>query len=253
MKVKNFVRIIPAVLALLLFAGCGGTKPLKVGVSRAALPPMVYEDESGALTGFDVELAGLIGEGIGREIEFVKVEWSDREAALKDKTADLLIGGVTVPETENADYLYSKAYLTLEQVVVTTGEKVNSSDELAGKVVAVLKDSPSYTAFGMNSAFRDSIETWSAFGRVEDLFASLASGDADAVICDRDTALYQQGQDASLQISDDSVAESAYCVEMRRADEKLFTEVQKALDDIATNGTGKQLSEKWFGTNLYYR
>lgn len=253
MKYKNLTRIALAALALLVLAGCSGSKTLKVGVSRAALPPMVYKDDSGAITGFDAELAGLIGESVGREVEFVEVEWSDRETALKDKKADLLIGGVTVPEAESKDFLYSKAYLTLEQVVVTKDEKINSPDELAGKVVAVLKDSPSYKAFGLNSAFRDSIETWSAFGRVEDLFASLASGDADAVICDRDTALYQQEQDASLLISDDSVAESAYCVEMRKADEKLFTEVQKALDDIATNGTGKQLSEKWFGTNLYYR
>ena len=70
-----------------VLAGCGGGDtapkelPQKVVVGLDDnFPPMGFRDESGELTGFDIELAKEVGKRTGIEMEFKGIDWSTKEA-----------------------------------------------------------------------------------------------------------------------------------------------------------------------------
>ena len=49
---------------------------LVVGITEFA--PMDYKDDSGQWTGFDAELARLVAQRLGVEVEFVVIDWGQK-------------------------------------------------------------------------------------------------------------------------------------------------------------------------------
>ena len=64
---------------------------MTVGV-EGTYPPITYHDESGELTGFDVEVAKAIGEKLGLKVQFVESEW---DSLLASTWPPLIQAGLT--------------------------------------------------------------------------------------------------------------------------------------------------------------
>ena len=97
-----------AVMSLMCLASCGGNQDitsstegtsdlgfiteqgvLVVGITD--FEPMDYkEDGSDEWTGFDAELARLVGNKLGVKVEFQEINWQKKESALKSSTFTLL-------------------------------------------------------------------------------------------------------------------------------------------------------------------
>ena len=63
---KKFLALTFVLLmAVSMFAGCGGNKNELVMATNAAFPPYEFVDDNGEYAGIDVEIAGLIAEKLG--------------------------------------------------------------------------------------------------------------------------------------------------------------------------------------------
>src|SRR5690348_11204181 len=80
-------RLLPTILSLLLLAGCGRgggaaaggpERVLRWGGDAEGGAPFVEADpaDPAAVRGFDVEIAGMLARGLGREPRFVQVTWA---------------------------------------------------------------------------------------------------------------------------------------------------------------------------------
>ena len=65
-----------------------------------AYPPFSYHDESGKLTGYDVEVTRLVGEKLGVAIDFKETLWDGMLAGLKAGRFDLVANQVTLHNDE---------------------------------------------------------------------------------------------------------------------------------------------------------
>ena len=69
-------KILALILAVLMvascFAGCSKGETITIGYTENS--PFTYTDETGALTGFDVELAKAVFEGMGYSVSFTEVD-----------------------------------------------------------------------------------------------------------------------------------------------------------------------------------
>ena len=69
-----------------------------VMATNATFPPYEYYDADKQIVGIDVEVAGLIAEKLGLELEVSDMEFDSIIAAVKQGKADIGMAGITITE-----------------------------------------------------------------------------------------------------------------------------------------------------------
>ena len=90
---------------------------LVVGITDFA--PMDYKDESGEWIGFDADMAKLVAEKLGVEVQFIVIDWDMKVNELDSKNIDVVWNGMTLTEGVMAAMECTNAYCQNAQVVVT--------------------------------------------------------------------------------------------------------------------------------------
>ena len=90
---------------------------LVVGITEFA--PMDYKDENDQWIGFDADMAKLVAEKLGVDIEFVEIDWDRKVDELDGKGIDVVWNGMTLTEGVKAAMECTNAYCENAQVVVT--------------------------------------------------------------------------------------------------------------------------------------
>ena len=112
----------------------------KVIIGYTIFAPIAYKEDVGTgswLTGFDIDLARAVFNYLNAtyqtdvKIEFVEIEWAQKEALLENGTIDLVWNGMTITPERSAEMCISIPYLANKQVAVikkTDAEKYASAD-----------------------------------------------------------------------------------------------------------------------------
>ena len=102
---------------------------------EGAWQPWTYHDESGALTGFDVEVGALIAEGLGVTPVYQETAWEGILAGVDSGRFDIACNGVGYTEKRAESYNFSTPYVYTEMVLVVRAdnEDIKSLDDLKGK------------------------------------------------------------------------------------------------------------------------
>ena len=90
---------------------------LVVGITEFA--PMDYKDANDEWIGFDADMAKLVAEKLGVEIEFVVIDWDMKVNELDSKNIDVVWNGMTLTDGVLAAMECSNAYCNNAQVVIT--------------------------------------------------------------------------------------------------------------------------------------
>ena len=93
---------------------------LVVGITEFA--PMDYKDENGQWIGFDADLAKLVAERLGVEIQFVVIDWGQKINELDSKAIDVVWNGMTLTDGVMSAMACTNAYCKNAQVVVVRGQ-----------------------------------------------------------------------------------------------------------------------------------
>jgi polar amino acid transport system substrate-binding protein len=80
--------------------------------------PMDYEDESGEWIGFDADMARIVAEKLGVDIEFVVIDWDTKEMELDSGSIDVVWNGMTLTDEVTSAMECTNAYCNNAQVVV---------------------------------------------------------------------------------------------------------------------------------------
>ena len=89
---------------------------LVVGITE--FEPMDYKDESGEWVGFDADMAKLVGEKLGVEVDFVEIDWDNKVMELNSKNIDVVWNGMTLTSEVTSAMECTNAYCNNAQVVV---------------------------------------------------------------------------------------------------------------------------------------
>ena len=93
-----------------------GKGTLIVGITDFA--PMDYQ-ENGEWIGFDADMAKIVAEKLGVEIEFVEIDWDNKVFELDGKAIDVVWNGMTITDAVKEAMECTNAYCNNAQVVVT--------------------------------------------------------------------------------------------------------------------------------------
>lgn len=236
-----------------IIAGCSSAnssstdKKLVIGVDDQ-FAPMGFRDDKNELVGFDIDYARAAGEKMGYEVVFQPIDWKAKESELSSGRIDLIWNGYTINETRKKQVLFTKPYLKNAQIVVTLAKSnISKLDDLTGKNVGLQSLSSAEGALN-GSAIKSKIKTVSEYKDNVLALSDLKIGRVDAVVIDEVVAKYYMSKEKdTFKILDESLAPEEYGVGVKKGNEKLLNELQKALDEINKDGTAAKISEKWFG------
>ncbi|MGR9106997.1 MAG: transporter substrate-binding domain-containing protein [Gammaproteobacteria bacterium] len=122
---------------------------LVMGTS-ADMPPMNMKTKDNQVIGYDVDLARMIAEGMGVELEIQVMPFSRLLPALQSGQIDLILSGMTITPRRNLNVAFSGPYMVSGKCILTKNEQLADADEpgdinRADVRLAVLKSSTSET------------------------------------------------------------------------------------------------------------
>ncbi|GAA1828773.1 amino acid ABC transporter substrate-binding protein [Pseudonocardia alni] len=245
---RTILALAAALLALTTLVGCssGGSDTLRIG-TEGTYSPFSFQGPDGQLTGYDVEVARAVGAKLGKEVEFVQTPWDSIFAALESKRIDLVANQVTVNDERKARYDLSTPYTVSEGVIVTRADDtaIRSLADLRGRTTAQSATSNwAEVARGAGA----NVEAVEGFVQAVQL---LKDGRIDATVNDTlAVGEYEKSTgDRGVKVAGTTgdTSEQAFAA---RKDSGLMPDVDRALAELRADGTLKQLSEKYFGSDV---
>ena len=208
--------------------------------------PWTYHDETGALTGFDVEVGALIAEGLGVTPQFVETEWGGILAGVDSGRFDIACNGVGLTPERAEAYTFSTPYLYTDMVLVVRedNEEIKTLEDLKGKKTANSPNSTYATLAEQAGAEVVYVDT------LGETMALLEQGRADATLNAKESveSYLAEHPEAKIKIVLTAAGE-AVAVPMRKSAETdtLKAEIDRILEEARADGRLAELSIKYFG------
>ena len=266
MKKNILAALLAAAMCLPLLCACGGApKDEDSGEDQLAAilakgeivvamegnwSPWTYHDESGALVGFDTEVAQNIAERIGVKATFVEGEFDGLLAGVDAGRYDMVVNGVGVNRDRQEKYEFSVPYAYDRTAVIVRkdDDSIQTMDDLKGK----------HTANTIQSTYAATAQKYGAevtgVDYLNQTFELLFSGRIDATL-NAEVSYYEYLRahpDAEIKIAcmDPDTIPIAIPMPKGEKSANLVQAVNDALTEMAADGTLSRLSEKYFEMDI---
>ena len=220
---------------------------LKIG-TEGTYAPFTFHDNSGALVGFDVEIAQEIAKRIGVKAQFVEGPWDGLIAGIDANRYDVVINEVGITDARKQKYDFSDPYIASKAALIVKGDNttITSFADLKGKKAAQTLTSN----FG-KIAQEAGAELVGTDGFDQSIQLVL-TGRADATINDSLSFLdfKKHKPDAPVKIVAQQANADFSAVIIRKGEPELLAAINKALADIKADGTYDKISKKYFGQDV---
>jgi cystine transport system substrate-binding protein len=222
-------------------------KKLVIG-TEGTYSPFTYHDQSGKLTGYDVEVVSEVAKRLGVEPVFQETQWDAMFAGLDSKRFDVVANQVGIRPDRQEKYDFSQPYTISRAVLVAHKDNttLKSFADIKG-----LKAGQSMTSNYADLARSNGAEIVAVdnFNQAIDLIAQKR---VDVAINDNLSVLdfLKQKPDTPIQIvtKNDKGQPTAFL--FRKGSTELVAEIDKVLDEMKKDGTLKAISEKWFSEDI---
>lgn len=221
----------------------------------AEFPPYGYlDEETNDYTGLDLDLAQAVCDYYDWELVKQPIDWDSKDMELDSGSIDCIWNGFTITGRED-DYTWSKPYIDNSQVVVVKADSgINTTDDLAGKVMDVQADSSALAALEGDDAtelgqkISGSLSQLIQVSNYNTAFMDLEAGAVDAIAMDVGVANYQlASRGDEFKILDDAISTEQYGIGFKKGNTELCEQVEAALDALSEDGTIQEIVDKWAG------
>jgi len=264
MTQKKIVLTGFVVLVLACIVACqpkakSGGLTIKDGVLMIGMeigyPPMEYYAEDGKTPiGFDVEMGKAIAAKMGLQPEFVDTAWDGIFAGVDTDKYDCIMSSVTFTPERAAKYNFSKPYVTNSQFLVVRKDaeiKPKSLEEVPGLRLTFQAETTSHELFQDWADKTGAKVDFYPYDKVMNCFDELTLKRVDVILVDSVVAadyLAKPGNpyEIAAEVSNDEVL--AICI--KKGNDALTAAIDKALAELAAEGTLKQISMEIFGADV---
>lgn len=245
-KTAAFVLMLVLMFALSAPAAFAADKTFVMGIDPE-YPPFSYLGDDGNYTGFDVEVCQAVCDYLGWDMKIFGVNWDEKLVQLDSFECDCVWSGMTILDSmKEAGYVISEPYYDNTQVLVVKADSgFKSSEDLAGKIVAVQLGTSGESLLNGDladlAATFDSVLTCDSFLKC---FTELQGGAVDAVFVDMPVAASYVAKHEGLNIIDEELGAEQYGIAYRSGDAELCKTVDEAVQALVENGTYAKIAEK---------
>lgn len=248
---KKAIMVLFLIMVVAALSGCSTSASkdgkLVIGIDDK-FAPLGFRDDNNELVGFDIEYAKAAVEKMGKEATFQPIDWSAKESELNSGRIDMIWNGYTITDERKEKVLFTKPYLENSQVVIVLADSsIAKLADLAGKEVGLQSLSSAADALDANP-IKAEVANVSEFADNVLALTDLKTKRLDAVVIDEVVARYYMSKEPNtFKLLDETLAPEQYGIGIKKGNESLLDELQKALDEINSDGTASEISTKWFG------
>lgn len=248
--------------ACALLTGCGGAdKSAPTGTAQPDkiviglddnFPPFGFHDESGALVGFDIDMAKEAAKRLHMDVTFKSIDWDSKETELQSKNIDAIWNGLSITPEREQNILFSRPYENGPQILLVRKDSpIQGKADLAGKIVGTQQSSTGLEAINAEPELKNSFKELKEYPDNVTSFMDLEVGRIDAVVVAKTTAAYfMKKNNVDFRIIDVGYPDIPSGVGLRKDDTALKEKLDKVLEDMHNDGTSAKISEKWFGMDI---
>ena len=238
MKLTRLLGGVLGTLFILGLASCAKNENEFVLGLDDAFPPMGFRNEDNEIVGYDIDLGKEVAKRLGLTFRAQPISWS--------------ANGLSITTERLAALSFTKPYLNNAQVVIVRANSgIKTLSDLAGKNLGVQAGSSAADAIDGNPAFKKSLKEIFDFGDNLTALGDLEVGGLDGIAMDKVVAEYCLTiTKKPFVILDETLAPEQYGVAFKKDNTELRDKVQKALEDMAADGTIAEISKKWFGSDI---
>ncbi len=262
---KILVLLLTALFILVTFAACGQSgnasdQSLKYIQDRGklilglddAFPPMGFRDDDNNIVGFDVDVAKAVCQKLGVELVLQPIDWDAKEQELTTKNIDCIWNGFSVNEEREKNMTLSKPYMDNNMVLVVRADSnIKTLADMKDKKLALQAGSTALDALNSKAEFKASLKEVAQLDDNLQALLNLDTKSVDAVLMDSIFANYYIAKNnKAFVVLSESLSTEEYAVGFRKGDVALKNAVDKALKELAKDGTIAQISTKWFGKDI---
>ena len=212
--------------------------------------PWTFHNEKDELVGFDVEVAKKIADKLGVKAVFAETAWDGIFAGLDANRYDIAANGVEITEERSQKYDFSSPYGYIHTAIIVKNDNdtISSFEDLKGKIstnslgstYAILAES-----YGANNVTIDS------FDQTLEL---VKHGRADATL-NADVSFYDYMNvhpDAPFKVAALTEDTSLVAIPFRKGADSasLMNAVNKAIDELRSDGSLSEISMRYFGKDI---
>lgn len=221
-------------------------------VAELGFAPFEYMDEkTGEPVGFDVDVINAIAEKMGLTASYLPNQKFDTLVPIikQGGKADVSIAAITITDERLESVDFSEPYLDSNQAIVVAKGSSETEETLndASKQVVCQGGTTGDEWIGEN--LPDAVRV-----PVDDVTAALTgvqTGLYQAMVVDLPVASYMLAQSFSdLEIVKEIPTGEQYGIAVSKDNPELTQAVNKALEDMKSDGTMKEIETKWFGSEI---
>lgn len=220
---------------------------LLVGV-KSDFPPFGYLDESGALQGYDIEVARYLAKALfddtGQRLELVPVTSGSRIPFLYSGWIDVIAASMTITEDRKRVLEFSHPYFSSGSLILVAGDSpVKSLQDLAGKRVAILEGATQEKDLEQIAPQAVRIR----FGAMGEAVEALKGKRVDAVCSDDVVVLSLARKYPSLKAVLSPFNPHPYAIAVRKGDLEFVMWINGQLAKMKADGTEEKLRQRYLG------
>lgn len=221
-------------------------------VAELGFAPFEYMDEkTGEPVGFDVDVINAVAEKMGLTASYLPNQKFDTLVPIikQGGKADVSIAAITITDERLESVDFSEPYLDSNQAIVVAKGSSETEETLNDASKQVVCQGGTTGDEWIDENLPDAVRV-----PVDDVTAALTgvqTGLYQAMVVDLPVASYMLAQSFSdLQIVKEIPTGEQYGIAVSKDNPELTQAVNKALEDMKSDGTMKEIETKWFGSEI---
>lgn len=232
--------------ALLLHTAAASAADINVATNMANVP-FEFDDASGALVGFEVDLMNLVGERLNKSVEFTEMPFNSLFAAVSSGRSNTAIGSITITKKRLESVSFTQPFYDADACLTTLANgDVKGLEDMAGKDVAVITGSTGEIwATENNDKYK--FHEIRHYDANNDPMLDIAAGRVAGYVHDCPIDAYYIRDKPQYAIVATIPTHEQFGI-MLTKDSPLVEEVNAAITTLKNEGELGKLHKKWFGT-----
>lgn len=248
-KMLSKLAMVAMMTGVALAAAPAHADKLKIA-TEGAYAPFNFIDSSGALQGFDVDIARALCEKMKAECEIVAQDWDGIIPGLQARRYDAIVASMSITPERERVVAFTKPYYSnvlafigpKDKPWATGGEKKTLGAQRATIAGQYLEDKLGKTV------------DVKLYDTQDNAYLDLAAGRLDGLVSDKfpayDWLKSEAGQAFEFKGADIDI-DDKIAIAVRKQDKELRENLSKAIEAIVADGTYKTINERYFPFSIY--
>lgn len=245
MKITKILSVVLAALMVAVcFAACGEkadeTSNVLTMATNAEFPPFEYL-EDGKMVGAEIDMAYLIAEKLGMELEISNIDFDAALTGAATGKYDMALSGITASEERKKNMNFTVPYYEASQaIIVMADSELAAAADLEGKTLSC-QEGTTGELFILEGNYQ--VQSYKTGAEA---ISALTAGKVDAVVIDDAVArALSASQNGKTKVLDEALTKEEYAIALQKGDDELTAKISAAIEELKAEGKLAEIFDKY--------